>query len=168
MQNLLALKKALEKPGIGRYRRNLAEQFRGKTTVPLSWVREWLKADWHTIGCKYLWLAAMNSCIGRRNTPLGIIYRGLCKPDPSTFNAAIEACRGLKIPFTMISWWYSSTNPILRIAAMNACIGKSGIPTRFIEQGLNDSDIVVRRIAEKLYQEKTGKNITQQKTRFSE
>ena len=148
--DLVALKEALEKPGIGKYRHDLAERFRGEKRTPLKWIREWLSADWHTIGCKYLWLAAMNACIDRPNIPVYIIYRGLRKTDPDTFNAAIEACRGLKVRPLIIYWWYNSSITTLRIAAMTACIGKYNIDKNFIEKGLKDPDKRVRRIAEEI------------------
>ncbi len=148
--NLSALKDALEKPGIGKHRHEIAGSFRGRTDVPLKWVRKWLKTDWHTIGCKYLWLAAMNACIGRPNVPVYVIYQGLCKPDPDTFNAAIEACRGLKIRPSIISWWYSSSRVTLRIAAITACIGRFDAPEDIVKQGLKDPDIRVRRIVKQI------------------
>ena len=67
-QDLLALKTALEKPGVGKKRHDLAEKFRDRDDMPLEWIREWLNTKWHVIGCKYLWLAAMNACIGARRT----------------------------------------------------------------------------------------------------
>lgn len=150
MMDLTALKEALERPGIGWRRHQIAESFRGRTDVPLKWIRKWLSAGWHTIGCKYLWLAAMNACIGRPNVPTYIIYQGLCKTDPDTFNAAIEACRGLKVKPPVIYWWYGSSKTTLRIAAMTACIGKYTIDKDFVKKGLKDPDIRVRRIAEKI------------------
>ena len=148
--DLPTLKEALEKPGIGQYRHDLAECFRGRTDVPLKWIREWLSADWYVIGHQYLWLAAMNACIGRSKVPVHIIYRGLCKTDLATFNAAIEACRGLKVKPPVIDWWYSSSRTILRIAAMTACIDKYDIDKDLVKKALKDPDIRVRRIAEKI------------------
>ena len=150
MENLSVLKKALEKPGIGKRRHDLAESFKGRVDVPLKWVRTWIDAEWYVIGHKYLWLAAMNACIGRPNAPVYAIYKALCKTDPDTFNAAIEACRGLKIRPHVICWWYSSTKVILRIAALTACIDKFDAPKEVIEEGIKDPDTRVRRIAEQI------------------
>lgn len=149
MQDLLALKEALEKPGMGKYRHDLAESFRGKY-IPRIWIREWLKADWHTIGCKYLWLAAMNACIEDYNVPASLVYQGLCKPDPDTFNAAIEACRRLRIGLYIRLQWYDSPNPVFRIAAMTTCVNSLWVPVWFIEKGLEDTDIRVRRLAKEI------------------
>lgn len=148
--DLSVLKYELEKPGIGKHRHQLAERFIRRSDTPLKWIREWIRSDWRTAGCNYLWLAAMNACIGRPNTPVYIVYQGLCKTDPDTFNAAIQACRGLKIRPQIIQWWYSSTRVTLRIAAITACIDKFDAPKDVIEQGIKDSDIRVRRIAEQI------------------
>ena len=150
MQDLLALKKALEKPGIGKRRHEIANEFKGKKGVPEIWIREWLDTDRYTIGCKYLWLAAMNACIGRPNVPIDILYEGLRKTDFDTFNAAIEACRGRKIPFSTILQWYDSSSTILQLAAINACIDNLMVPEWFIEQAKNNNDIRIRRIAEQI------------------
>lgn len=152
MQDLLALKKALEKPGIGKKRYEIAEQFKSKRHhVPLSWIRKWLDTDWHTAGCNYLWLAAMNACINRPNTPIYLIYRGLCKPDPYTFNAAIEACRGRKIPpKILLSWWYDSGNIVLQLAAITACIGNPNVSEEIIERARVHKDIRIRKMAEQI------------------
>lgn len=148
MEDLLTLKQELEKPGIGKYRHDLAEKFRDRDDVPLEWIREWLNAKWHVIGCKYLWLAAMNACIGRDDAPLDLIDQGLRKTDPDTFNAAIQACRGRNIPFEVIQQWYDLDGAILRLAAINACIDNPDALDWFAEQALNDPDIRVQRIAQ--------------------
>lgn len=148
MKDLLTLKQELEKPGIGKYRHDLAEKFRDRDDVPLEWIREWLNAEWHVIGCKYLWLAAMNACIGRDDVPLDLIDQGLRKTDPDTFNAAIQACRGRNIPFEVIRQWYDLDGAILRLAAINACIDNLDALDWFAEQALNDPDIRVQRIAQ--------------------
>lgn len=146
MDDLFALKEALEKPGIGRRKHEIAEQFKGELRVPLKWVRSWISTDWHVIGHNYLWLAAMNACIGRSNTPIHIIYQGLTKTDHDTFNAALEACRGLKVPFAIILWWYNSYHPILRIAAVTACINNSFVPDWFIKHIKSNKDAILQRI----------------------
>lgn len=150
----MSLKVALEVPGVGRYRHDLAESFRGRKDVPIEWIHEWINAEWHVIGHKYLWLAAMNACIGRDDIPLDLIDQGLRKTNPCTFNAAIEACRYRKVPFEVILYWYDSQlSTTLRRAAMNACFGNPEVPEWFIECATNDTDIRVRQLAVKLLEE---------------
>ena len=150
MGDLLALKKALEKPGVGKHRHDIANEFKTLNGIPEVWIREWLDADWHTIGCQYLWLAAMNACIGRSNVPIDILYKGLRKTDPDTFNAAIEACHERKLPFSVILEWYNSSSTILQLAAINACIGNLLVPKWFIEQAKSNHDIRIRKIANQI------------------
>ncbi len=147
-QDLLTLKAELEKPGIGRYRHDLAESFKGRKDVPIGWIQDWIDTKWYILGHKYLWLAAMNACIGRDDVPLDLIDQGLRKTDPDTFNAAIQACRGRNIPFEVIQQWYDLDGAILRLAAINACIDNPDALDRFAEQALNDPDTRVRRIAQ--------------------
>lgn len=146
MEDLKLLKEALEKPGVGRNKHLIAEQFRERH-VSIKWIRAWLDADRHTIGYKYMWLAAMNACIGRNNIPIYLIHRGLCKTNPNTFNAAIEACYHRKIPFTIIAWWYKSGRIVLQLAAMTACIDNPFVSEDFVKQTKTHSDIRIRRIA---------------------
>lgn len=150
MGDLLALKKALEKPGVGKRRHEIANEFRGLRGIPELWIREWLDTDRYTIGCKYLWLAAMNACINRPNVPIDILYKGLRKTDLDTFNAAIEACHGRKLPFSVILKWYDSPSTILQLAAINACIGNLLVPEWFIEQAKHNHDIRIRKIANQI------------------
>lgn len=158
MQDLLALKAELEKPGIGKRRHNLAEEFKGRADVPIEWIQEWINAKWYILGCKYLWLAAINACIGRPDAPLGIIEQGLNKTDMDTFNAAIKACRGRNIPFEVIACWYDTPrNTIMQLAAMNACFDNPDVPDWFAKQALHNPDIRVRRLAEKLLEESNSK-----------
>ena len=155
-EELRHLKAMLEEPGIGRHRHDLAEEFRGKTDVPLSWIQEWLNTDeLRVMGCKYLWLAAMNACIGRDDVSLDVIEQGLRKTDHFTVDAAIEACRYRKIPFEVILYWYDSPlNTALQRAAINACIGDSEIPEWFIEQAIENPDSYVRHEALKVFEER--------------
>ena len=149
-KDLLILKAELEKPGIGQHKHDLAECFKEKNHVPLRWIRKWINTEWYVTGHKYLWLAAMNACINRSRVPLYLIYQGLRKTDQNTFNAAVTACRNRKVPFEIILWWYGSSNTVLHLAAINACIGNSAVPKGFIEQTLEDEDIRIRRIAQQI------------------
>lgn len=152
-QDLLTLRAELEKPGIGKYRHDLAESFRGRKDVPAAWIQE--NTAWHVLGHKYLWLAAMNACIGRDDISLDFIDQGLRKTDPNTFNAAIEACLGRKIPFEVVLYWYSfSLSTPMRRAAINACVGNSEIPEHFLEDACDDVDIRIRQLATGLLEKK--------------
>lgn len=154
-QDLLTLKAELEKPGIGRYRHDLAESFKGRKDVPVGWIQDWIGTKWYILGHKYLWLAAMNACIGRDDISLDLIDQGLRKVDPDTFNAAIEACRGRKVPFGVILYWYGfSLSTPMRRAALNACVGNSEIPEHFLEDACDDTDIRIRQLATKLLDKK--------------
>lgn len=155
-QDLLALKTALEKPGVGKKRHDLAKKSRDRDDVPLEWIREWLNTKWHVIGCKYLWLAAMNACIGRNDIPLDLIDQGLRKTDPSTFNAAITVCRGCKISFEVILQWYDLGNTVFRMAAVNACVDNPDVQEWFIEQATDDPDDRIRQLAKSILSEKNG------------
>lgn len=154
-QDLLSLKLELEKPGVGKYRHDLAESFRGRKDVPIEWIREWINAEWHVIGHKYLWLAAMNACIGRDDISLDMIEQGLRKTDHSTVDAAVEACRYRKVPFEVILYWYDSPlNTALQRAAVKACIGDSEAPEWFIEQAIENPNNSIRNTALEVFEER--------------
>ncbi|RYC74550.1 hypothetical protein G3RUM_00707 [Candidatus Nanosyncoccus alces] len=90
-EELRHLKAMLEEPGIGRHRHDLAEKFRGKTDVPLSWIQEWLNTDeLRVAGCKYLWLAAMNACIGDSEIPEWFIEQAIENADSYVKHEALK------------------------------------------------------------------------------
>lgn len=154
-RKLLHLKILLERPGVGKRRHKLAERLRGRKDVPIEWIREWINTEWHVIGHKYLWLAAMNACIGRSDVSLDVIEQGLRKTDPSTVNAAIEACRYRKIPFEVILYWHDSPlSTALQRAAVNACMGNPEAPEWFIEQAIENPDNYVRHEALEVFEER--------------
>lgn len=45
MDDLISLKEALEKPGIGKHKKEIAEKFKGNLRVPLKWIRGWISTD---------------------------------------------------------------------------------------------------------------------------
>ena len=150
MDDLISLKEALEKPGIGKHKKEIAEKFKGNLRVPLKWIRGWIGTNWHVMEHKYLWLAAMNACISRPNAPIYVIYQGLTKTDSDTFSAALEACRGLKVPFVIILWWYSSYHPILKVAAVTVCINNSFVPGWFIKYVKTNTDPNLQSIVDQI------------------
>ncbi len=92
--------------------------------------------------------AAMLACRNRNDVHSRVLSLGLSDPINVVRRAAVKACYGKKISFSVLEDWLSaSASDAYREAAMMNCIDNAAAPFKLIERGLIDNNEKVRMLA---------------------
>ena len=115
--------------------------------IPWAWISSWIESP-----SGDLRLAAVNACVERdklhnKELLLKVIEVGLIDTNIITSNTAAELCLNINIPYSKVAEWQDSGLFFKRLAAMYACVGRLDAPVSYIEKGLHDTDVRVRRAA---------------------